>query len=235
MTQLAIDTAGANCSLALSFESEGQPCLLTRRVVRGRGQSDMVLPLARELLTEAGLAFKDLHHIYCTVGPGSFTGVRIGLAFAKGLEIAASCKLYGVSSFILLAETYFRDETFDTGERFAVIIDAGRGGLFVQSFDGAGDYYAPVDLPRLIAIEELEGYLSSHQIVKVIASVAQSLAFEDRVVGRPWLLVEAEAEKLLSIDQRHHIKEADVKPLYLRAADAKPQKGKSLRHVGDAT
>lgn len=240
MARLALDTAGANCSLALSLLREGQSRVYARQAVRGRGQSDRIVPEAEALLCEAGLAFSDLSDIICTYGPGSFTGVRVGLAFAKGLALASDAVLKGVSNFHALAEGYIQDKSFAPGN-FSTVIDAGRGGLYVQAFSAKPERYDDLTNPSLIEASSLKAYVLEHQLTRIVAPMFQSELFlkimpekifsGEEAVGEALLLVEAGAEKLLTIDERHSIKGADVKALYLRAADAKPQQGKALQHA----
>ena len=116
------------------------------------------------------------------------------------------------------------------------MIDAGRGGFYVQGFKAGAEGFDPITPPQLIDVGDLQAFGEANQINTLVAPSFQKGQFEDYVkddsiVGEGLLFVEARAEKLLTIDRRHHIKGADVKALYLRAADAKPQQGKALQRV----
>jgi tRNA threonylcarbamoyladenosine biosynthesis protein TsaB len=85
---LAVDDGAARASLALR---------------RGLQHAPSLLPLADRLLAELGLAARELELVVCSVGPGSFTGIRIGLATAKGISFATGCPLVGVTTLDALA------------------------------------------------------------------------------------------------------------------------------------
>jgi tRNA threonylcarbamoyl adenosine modification protein YeaZ len=119
---LAIDTSTAACSAAL-FESDGE-CIAHRDEVIGRGHSERLVPMLDELLDG-----RQADGILVGVGPGSFTGIRVGIAAAQGLAIAWNCELSGMSSLALLAAGDSRDGDV------AAAVDGGHGEVFVQQFD----------------------------------------------------------------------------------------------------
>jgi tRNA threonylcarbamoyl adenosine modification protein YeaZ len=118
---LAIDTSTAACSAAL-FDSDGT-CLAHRDELIGRGHSERLVPLLDELL-----GGRRANQILVGVGPGSFTGIRVGIAAAQGLAIAWDCELKGMSSLALLAAGA------ETNGDVAAAVDGGHGELFVQQF-----------------------------------------------------------------------------------------------------
>jgi tRNA threonylcarbamoyl adenosine modification protein YeaZ len=120
---LAIDTSTAACTAAL-FDSSGT-CFASRDEVIGRGHSERLVPMLDELLDGCRAEL-----ILVGVGPGSFTGIRVGIAAAQGLAIAWNCELAGMSSLALLAASVGADGPV------ASAIDGGHGELFVQQFDG---------------------------------------------------------------------------------------------------
>jgi tRNA threonylcarbamoyladenosine biosynthesis protein TsaB len=99
MKVLAIDTATE--VLALCADDGVSRASLALR--RGLQHSPALLPLADRLLAELGFAARDLELVVCSVGPGSFTGIRIGLATAKGIAFATGCPLVGVTTLDALA------------------------------------------------------------------------------------------------------------------------------------
>lgn len=120
---LAIDTSTAACTAALFDGSDA--CVASRDEVIGRGHSERLVPMLDELLEG-----RRANRILVGVGPGSFTGIRVGIAAAQGLAIAWDCELYGMSSLALLAAGS------PTDGPVAVAVDGGHGEIFVQQFDG---------------------------------------------------------------------------------------------------
>jgi tRNA threonylcarbamoyladenosine biosynthesis protein TsaB len=109
MNILAIDTATGILGLCLKSESESRTFLLQA----GLKHSEKLMPAVRTLLLEAELAIQELELIVCSIGPGSFTGIRIGLATAKGLAAGIKssgrqCRLIGVSTLDGLVHRYRR-------------------------------------------------------------------------------------------------------------------------------
>ena len=120
---LAIDTSTAACTAAL-FDGSGE-CIASRDEVIGRGHSERLVPMLDELLEG-----RRADSVLVGVGPGSFTGIRVGIAAAQGLAIAWNCELSGMSSLALLAAGAATDGAV------ASAVDGGHGELFVQQFDG---------------------------------------------------------------------------------------------------
>ena len=125
---LAFDCSGASCSAAVVI---GGTVVASRFVEMARGQAEALVPMIAAVMAEATIDFAALDAIATTVGPGSFTGLRIGLATARGLALAADRPIIAVTSF----------EAFQSAcpsGPLAVLIDSRRGPLFVQAFDAAG-------------------------------------------------------------------------------------------------
>lgn len=119
---LAIDTSTAACTAALFDEAGACVAAADERI--GRGHSERLVPMLDELL-----AGRSADRILVGVGPGSFTGIRVGIAAAQGLAIAWDCELDGMSSLALLAAGV------DGEDQVAAAVDGGHGELFVQQFD----------------------------------------------------------------------------------------------------
>ncbi len=100
MIILAIDTALAACSVGLIENGVARSCISEPMA---RGQAERLAPMAREAMDAAGAAFSSIDRIAVTVGPGSFTGVRVGVAFARGLALALARPCVGVSTLEVLA------------------------------------------------------------------------------------------------------------------------------------
>jgi tRNA threonylcarbamoyladenosine biosynthesis protein TsaB len=121
---LVIDTAGPWCACAL----EAGGGVLSRSQDLGRGHAEALAPWAAALLDEAGCRPRDLHRIGVNTGPGGFAGVRVGVAFARGLALACGAQAVGVSALDAWARHADPDCTADV---FSVH-DARRGELIWQ-------------------------------------------------------------------------------------------------------
>lgn len=141
MIVLAFDTSGTACSVAVADVGQGEPgappgIAQSREVVRGHAEA--LMPMVADVMAEAGLGFDALDLIAVTVGPGLFTGLRAGIAAARGLALATGLPCVGVSAFAALAATCRRDGPSADVETLAVCIDSRRADIFVQAFDRAG-------------------------------------------------------------------------------------------------
>jgi tRNA threonylcarbamoyladenosine biosynthesis protein TsaB len=109
MNSLAIDTATTALGLCLGSDTGGEASHHRTLILKvGLKHSEKLMLAVRMLLGQAGLSPTDLDLIVSSTGPGSFTGIRIGLATAKGLADGASCRLIGISSLDGLAHRYRR-------------------------------------------------------------------------------------------------------------------------------
>ena len=120
---LAFDTSTAACTAAL-FDGSGE-CVAKADERIGRGHAERLVPMLDEMLDG-----RRADRIIVGVGPGSFTGIRVGLAAAHGLAIGWDAELAGMSSLALLAASA------RTGKPVAAAMAGGHGELFVQQFDG---------------------------------------------------------------------------------------------------
>jgi tRNA threonylcarbamoyladenosine biosynthesis protein TsaB len=145
---LALDTCLDACSVAVTTDGR---VLAAASEPMARGHQERLAPLAEEVMAEAGLAFKDLDRIGVTVGPGSFTGLRVGLAFAKGLALALDIPCVGIGTLEALAETV-RDPV---AAFVAACIDAHRGQVYLQVFIDGRAAMAPDVLPFEMAAARL--------------------------------------------------------------------------------
>jgi tRNA threonylcarbamoyladenosine biosynthesis protein TsaB len=140
MNVLALDTATAACSAALW----GGSVLRARRfVAMTRGHAEALMPMVEAVMAEAGAAYRDLDLIATTVGPGTFTGLRVGLAAARGIALAAGRPIVGVTTLEALAHGV--DIAARDGRGLIAALDARRGEVYAQVFDGD---LAPLSEPR---------------------------------------------------------------------------------------
>jgi len=120
MYYLAIDTSNLLCSCAI-FQDQN---LLVHKENKGEAnQARDLLNFIGELLKASNLNLKQIDAIFVSTGPGSFTGIRVGIAAAQGLALALGVKLYGISNF---------DAAFHATSDNIVAFDAGRGEYYMQ-------------------------------------------------------------------------------------------------------
>ena len=131
MLILAFDTAVAACSVALWRDGV---VLAAARETMDQGQAEALMPMIEAVMAKAGASYAALDRVAVTVGPGSFTGVRVGLAAARGLGLAAHKPVIGVMTTEVLAAAVAEAERKD-GVHILAAIDTKRGDLYVQQFD----------------------------------------------------------------------------------------------------
>jgi tRNA threonylcarbamoyl adenosine modification protein YeaZ len=197
---LVIDTATPACSVALLA---GGTVVDEAYEVVGRGHAERLLPMI-----DALLAGRRADAILVDCGPGSFTGVRVGLAAAQGLRIGWGVSLAGYSSMSLLAAAAEREP----GAAIGVALQGGHGQIFVQGF--ADDPLRPLDPLASLSPTDAAAALEAHL---VIGSGAASL-----VAARGWgevrdALPRAAEARLLP----PALRTLQARPIYGRAPDAK--------------
>jgi tRNA threonylcarbamoyladenosine biosynthesis protein TsaB len=165
---LGFDTATPDTVVALSVDGR-EPDELRHAPAPGErpGHAAQLLPLARALLERAGLRFGDLDRIAVGVGPGTFTGLRIGVATARALAQASGAQLCAVSTLQALAAASGHD-----GPVLAVL-DARRGEAFAAAWEGSERLAGPV----AVAPEALAGLVGGHHAGSWLAVGDGALAF----------------------------------------------------------
>lgn len=221
MIVLAIDTAGAACAVAV-YDADQDKILAEVTDVIGKGHAEKLIAMVDDILVEAGVTLLDIHRIAVTIGPGSFTGIRVGLAAARGLALALGIDAVGVSTLsVLAAARRARDgESGAQGEVLAAM-DAKRDEVYAQLFDANG---VPQSVPALISVEAFQ------QLASRAARVTGSARHLLDQGHKDHLREEESAMDRFPIDHVARLGAvADISakpvPLYLRGPDAKPQTG----------
>ncbi len=214
---LVIDTALNACTVGV-FDDE-RP-LAVRSEPMAKGHSERIGGLVRDAMLAAGIAFDALGRIGVTVGPGSFTGLRVGLAFAQGLGEALDRPVVGVSTLQALAATL---EQLDD-ETIAAVIDARRGQVYVQAFMGD----RPLGPPQALAIDAAIDHLVAIGCRRMIGSGAAVLTARcteqgvDAFDHTGGSILAPSAQALARLTRIADASQAPPSPLYLRAPDATP-------------
>jgi tRNA threonylcarbamoyl adenosine modification protein YeaZ len=224
MRVLAIDTALEACSAAvLDTERAGVAAHESRPMVRGHAEA--LIPLIARVLERATLTFSEIDRIAVTTGPGSFTGLRVGISAARGIALATGKPAVGLSTLAAFAAPLIADD--DTLPVVAVI-DARHDHVYLQVFGPGG---RTIVAPRLVPLREA---------LRVAATGAPRLTgTAAKILAAAW----PGGERIPTlVDQRGapdigwvaRLGAAAVetgsppKPLYLRAPDAQPQNAAQL-------
>src|SRR5580704_11202801 len=147
MRLLAIDTALAACSAAV-FDTQQGGIIASASLPMLRGHAEALMPLIRRVMDEAGTAFRDLDRVVVTTGPGSFTGLRVGIAAARGIALSIDKPAVGLSTLSAYAAPYLAD---DANSPVVVAIDARHQHVFLEVFGPGG---RSVITPRLAPLRE---------------------------------------------------------------------------------
>lgn len=214
MATLVIDTAARFCAACI-HDPAGDRIIAAVEEEIGRGHAERLMDVVAAVMDRAGAGFDRLDAIAVSIGPGSFTGVRAGVAAARGFALARGVPVFGATTLESLAEQARRDHRPDGP--FAVAILGGRGQVFHQNFKADG---APLGASSAIA----ESALAEHVLPdgRLIVGDAGRLAGGHRaVIDRPVGDIASVARAAAGF--RHA-----PTPLYLRGADAKMQTGFAL-------
>lgn len=206
MIVLALDTCLASCSVAVR---DGEHVLAHACEVMARGHQERLAPMAEAVMAQAGLPFSAIERIGVTVGPGSFTGLRVGVAFAKGLASALGMPAVGIGTLEALAAEA-------EGLVFAVI-DARRGQVYGQAFEDGRALMAPDALP----VETAAARLAEISMGRPLTLVGSGAALLAAMVPQARVIA-AEGADARQIARLASLRQpGPLIPLYLRAPDAK--------------
>jgi len=218
MKLMIVDTALGLCTAGLfevgAFEAGGAGVrrLGLRSEPMVKGHSERIAGFARDSAAEAGVAFADLDRIGVTVGPGSFTGLRVGLAFAQGLAAALDRPVVGVSALDALAAS--AEET----PAVAALIDARRGQVYAR-FWRDGEPEGPAEA---LALDVAAARIADMGPGAVLVG-SGAVLFADIAHGMTRLALDGPApEALARLVAAADPALAPARPLYLRAPDATP-------------
>jgi tRNA threonylcarbamoyl adenosine modification protein YeaZ len=218
---LAIDTALGACSACIVQAGEPLP-LAAETIPMERGHAEALMPLLDRLSAQVDGGFESLDRVAVTVGPGSYTGLRVGISAARGIGLAAGIPVVGVATLSAFLAPLM------VGERrglFTAAIDAKHGHIYIQAIAPGGRTIIP---PGLMTYRDAIRLLGSGPIM-IAGSAAPLLAAEARAQGVEALISDASSHPDIAWVARLGAladpNQALPKPLYLREPDAKPQDG----------
>ncbi|MDL2399079.1 tRNA (adenosine(37)-N6)-threonylcarbamoyltransferase complex dimerization subunit type 1 TsaB [Rhizobium mayense] len=218
MIVLALDTAGVDCAAAV-YDSGSDSVIGEVTETIGRGHAEHLMDVVDRALAEAGIALAAVERVVVTVGPGSFTGIRIGVAAARGFALSLNVPAVGVTTLEVMAAAV--RET-NPGKSVLAAIDAKREEIYLQSFDADGH---PLDEARAVAIDEARAIADAFDGVVTGSAVA-------RLGGLP-PAARPDAFPIATVARLGAAKPVSEKPkpLYLRGPDARPQAGYAVARV----
>ena len=216
---LALDTALGACSACVAADGEPEP-LARETLAMERGHAEALLPLVDRVVSRVEGRFATLDRVAVTIGPGSYTGLRVGIAAARAIGLALGAPVVGVTTLSALLAPLVA-----SGERrlLAVAIDARHGGLFFQAVAPGG---RSIIAPAHLTVREAVRLIGSGPVT-LTGSGAALVAAEASASGLEVSLAEAalapDVVWVARLGLASYQDQALPKPLYLRAPDAKPQ------------
>jgi tRNA threonylcarbamoyl adenosine modification protein YeaZ len=226
MRVLALDTALDACAAAV-LDTEQRDLVASETVPMTRGHAEALLPLIARVMDTARLDFADLDRIAVTVGPGSFTGVRVGIAAARGIALAAAKPAIGLTTLAALTAPHVAAGFAGT---VIPVIDARHGHVYMQVFSPGGRAAMP---PRLAPLREAVEAARSRPPALLTGSAANLVTAEWPADEPAPQVVAANAPEIGWVARLGAAAQADramPKPLYLRPPDARPQDSARIAH-----
>ena len=240
MIILSLDTCLGACSAAVL---DGERVLAVASEAMERGQQERLGPLVLEVVERAGVGWGAIERVAVTVGPGSFTGLRVGLAFAKGVGLARGVPVMGVGTLSALAASVndaARPSAPSTafggpppplqgGGTVLVAVDARRGQVWMQAFEG-GAALGPPEAPDAAEAGWRAAALVGGGAVTVVGSAAEMVA--GALPGASVLdLAAPDPVAVARLGAAADAAKAPPVPIYLRAPDAKLPGGRTPEGV----
>ena len=222
MKIIAFDTVAGASSVAVF--SDGKKVYSCRKMLE-RGHAEVLIPMMKEAISTVSFDFLDLDLIAVTVGPGSFTGIRVGLATARSLSVAANVPIIGVTSFEAVAASITEKEW--AGTPVLIALETRRDDFYLQMFN---DTRARLGEPKAVGSPDIVSYVS-HRLglqtnilvagdgaERAVSEIgASSERFKCRLAST---LVGPDAIQVAEIAQEKHLSGyacLPAEPFYLRA------------------
>lgn len=217
---LALDSSTAACSVALWRDDA---VAAHRYEILNRGHAEHLMPMVHTTMNDADQPLQDLDMLAVTIGPGAFTGLRIGIAAARGLALALNVPCVGVTTLECLSAGVGEADDKDV---ILTALDTKRGDLFAQVFNGRG---APVSTAAVVSYNDLAAFVGpvSHGGRCVVAGDAWPLVLE-HLASADTVFVESAvrtpdavcAVQIVAARQKMNAAQLPPSPVYLRPPDA---------------
>jgi tRNA threonylcarbamoyladenosine biosynthesis protein TsaB len=218
MRVLAIDTALAVCAAAV-LDTERPGPSARESVPMVRGHAEALMPLIARVMKASGIAFTALDRIAVTTGPGSFTGLRVGLSAARGIGLAASKPVVGLTTLTAYAAPVV---TQNAAQPVISAIDARHDHVYFQVVSGDG---SSLVRPRVAPVEEALD-AARFGAPHLVGNAARILADRWPADAAPPFKVDPQPAPDITwvawLGAAVSPETAPARPYYLRAPDAKP-------------
>ena len=215
MKILAFDCAGAQCAAAVSIDGE---TAAEAGIRSERGHAQLLMPLLVRLAAEAGLTLRGFDRFAVTTGPGSFTGIRVALAAARGLALGADKPVVGITNFAAIAAD--AAQAGIPAPRLLIAIESRRAECFAQLFDPAG---RPLAEPAMLAPEAIPAWLGPGAVALAGDAARRVLPGLPGATGMGARFDMADPAIVARLAAYGPAEDAP-RPFYLRAPDAVPAK-----------
>jgi tRNA threonylcarbamoyladenosine biosynthesis protein TsaB len=227
MRVLAIDTALAACAAAVLDTAHGD-IVAGESLPMLRGHAEALVPLIRRVIEQSTMALADIDRVVVTTGPGSFTGVRVGIAAARGIALAAAKPAVGVSTLSAYAAPHlFSDKTVAV----VAVIEARHGQVYLQTFaPGGRERLAPRLAPMHQAVQAVQAAAEGRCCI--VGSAASAVAAGLSKAGVHAAVIDARGAPdigwVARVGAAAAAERSPPQPQYLSAPNARPQSRSQL-------
>jgi tRNA threonylcarbamoyladenosine biosynthesis protein TsaB len=217
MLVLAIDTA-LNAVSVCVFDSVGDEVVASEQILLERGHAEHLVPLLSRLDAKCPSAFASVSRVAVTTGPGSFTGIRVGIAAARAAGAALGVEVVGVSTFSAFGAPLLGKEGADVG----CVVDARHGNVFFEMYDEVG---VVLRAAEILPVREAARRLRDRRTIltgpgaSLVAIEAWSMGWKADVEGEE---ASPNIEFVARLGAVAEVEESSPSPFYLKAADVTP-------------
>lgn len=222
MKLLSISTASDTLSLSIVINKE----LIATFTSKGnKRHAELISPELKRLINESRLTFSDLDGVCVNLGPGSFTGLRVGLATAKGIIYGANLCLYGYTNFEELIYNAIIDNKIKG--KIAVLIPSRKNEFYFAAYDVTDQNFVQLDVFELMTLQDFKNYIHHFDKIVTEKKMLEKLSYEfqvQEIIGIEnnsyygALIIESNPQKYLCDNYFY------LEPLYLKNFDLKLKK-----------